>query len=123
MLLVSGIAFSQQNKDPAPFFIENKGRWDSEVLYLYQLGGLNAWITQKGVVYDFYHFKEKQSITPVVSNSFQEKLNSTEYEKYGHVIGVYNKNVNQLQICEPKYPKETYYNYFMGSEEKTGRAM
>ncbi|MGQ9863910.1 MAG: hypothetical protein ACUVRD_05460 [Bacteroidia bacterium] len=36
------------------YFIENTGQWLGEVLYLAWLGGVDVWITQKGVVYDFY---------------------------------------------------------------------
>ena len=36
------------------FFIENKGQWPDEVLYLTRIGGLDAWITKNGVLYDFY---------------------------------------------------------------------
>ena len=43
------------------FFIENKGQWPSEVLYLTQMGGLNTWITTKGMMYEFYKIKKKPS--------------------------------------------------------------
>ena len=41
----------QQNfeNEKKPYFIENKGQWPSEVLYLSQMGGLNTWITKKGM--------------------------------------------------------------------------
>jgi len=36
------------------YFIENKGQWDREVRFLARLNGMNAWITDCGIVYDFY---------------------------------------------------------------------
>ena len=39
------------------YFIENKGRWPSEVLYLARLGGMEVWITKWGVSYDFYRIE------------------------------------------------------------------
>ena len=39
------------------FFIENKGQWNAEILYMTSFGGLNAFITKKGIVYDFYELK------------------------------------------------------------------
>ncbi|MCS7075845.1 MAG: hypothetical protein NZ455_04010 [Bacteroidia bacterium] len=34
------------------FFIENKGQWHSDVLYLCRMGGLDFWITKYGVNYN-----------------------------------------------------------------------
>ena len=36
------------------FFIENKGQWPKEVRYLARVGGMNCWITNSGVVYDYF---------------------------------------------------------------------
>ena len=36
------------------YFIENKGQWPNEVLYLTQMRGLNTWITTKGIQLEFY---------------------------------------------------------------------
>jgi hypothetical protein len=41
------------------FFIENKGQWDGDVLYLCRLGGFDAWITKYGVAYNFYKIKNE----------------------------------------------------------------
>ncbi len=42
------------------FFIENKGQWHEDVLFLCRLGGLDAWITKYGVNYTFYKIERKQ---------------------------------------------------------------
>lgn len=39
------------------YFIENKGQWPSEVLFLARLGGMEVWITKWGVSYDFYRIE------------------------------------------------------------------
>ena len=39
------------------YFIENKGQWPAEVLYLARLGGMEVWITKWGVSYDFYRIE------------------------------------------------------------------
>jgi hypothetical protein len=36
------------------YLIPNQGQWPKEVLFAYKTGGLNAFITQKGVIFDFY---------------------------------------------------------------------
>lgn len=43
------------------FFIENKGQWPAEVLYLTRIGDLDAWITKQGVMYDFYTLEEQDN--------------------------------------------------------------
>ncbi|MEM2137337.1 MAG: hypothetical protein QXI93_05215, partial [Candidatus Methanomethylicia archaeon] len=45
------------------FFIENKGQWHEDVLYLCRLGGLDAWITKYGVNYTFYRIEQDNRIT------------------------------------------------------------
>ena len=56
MILAVSQTFSQSadkalNQVDKKYFIENKGQWDSEVLYLCRMGGLDAWITKSGVNY------------------------------------------------------------------------
>ncbi|MFN7013515.1 MAG: hypothetical protein ACK4ON_04490, partial [Bacteroidia bacterium] len=43
------------------FFIENRGQWHSDVLYLCRMGGLDAWITKYGVNYTFYKVEKTQN--------------------------------------------------------------
>ncbi len=40
------------------YFIKNLGQWPEEVLFLTRLGGLDMWITQKGLLFDFYRIEE-----------------------------------------------------------------
>jgi hypothetical protein len=40
------------------FFIENKGQWHPDVLYLTRMGGLDVWITKYGVNYTFYKIEK-----------------------------------------------------------------
>ncbi|MBX3164787.1 MAG: hypothetical protein KF900_09915 [Bacteroidetes bacterium] len=67
ILLTFGGLFARAEKDMLPttqlpsqqFFIENKGQWHADVLYLVRTGGLDAWITKAGVTYDFYATERK----------------------------------------------------------------
>ncbi|MHB8581411.1 MAG: DUF7948 domain-containing protein [Ignavibacteriaceae bacterium] len=34
-------------------FIPNQGQWNPEVKFLARIGGMNAWITNSSVVYDY----------------------------------------------------------------------
>ena len=48
-------AYEILDRNDRCFFIENKGQWPEEVKYLSKIGGMNAWITDFGVVYDYYN--------------------------------------------------------------------
>lgn len=67
------------------FFIENKGQWPSEVLYLTQMGGLNTWITTNGMLYEFYKTEElkDESTTP---DAMQDKFEHAAYKRWGHRV-------------------------------------
>lgn len=39
------------HRDRAPRFIANRGQWDSTARYLVRLRGLDAWVTDEGIVY------------------------------------------------------------------------
>ncbi len=123
--------FSEKSK--SNFFIENKGRWNSEVKFLARIGGMNAWITDEGVVYDFYkitrhsimedvpHFKsvahlEKDSLTVkghVVKMSFdrlENRSSTAGFTPQGQSAG------NRYEV-QGKNKLEAYYNYFIGNDE------
>ena len=42
-----------------PVFIENRGQWDRHVKFLMRSGGLDMWITDRGVRYDLYRLDRK----------------------------------------------------------------
>jgi hypothetical protein len=61
LLLSPAFAQKSQNgiqhnntKEKSDFFIENKGQWNSEVMYLARINGMAAWITKAGIVYDYH---------------------------------------------------------------------
>ena len=107
---------SFSNLDRA-FFIENKGQWPEEVLYLTRIGGLDAWITKSGVVYDFYKMKEVEKsvvygMDEVVLPGKEEK----EYSRYGQVVRM-ELNKPELPALKPGSKKSGVYNYFIGNDQ------
>src|SRR4051812_24421964 len=40
-----------------PVFVENRGQWNPQARYLARLGGMNVWITDHGMTYDFYRIE------------------------------------------------------------------
>lgn len=86
------------------FFIENKGQWPDNILFLTQTNGLNTWITKQGMIYDIYSLKESDN-----------KIN-----KIGHVVGFKNENQNSEEKIsyETGYQEEGYFNFFIGKDNK-----
>jgi hypothetical protein len=68
-----------------PAFIENKGQWHPDVLYLCRLGGLDAWITKWGVNYTFFKLEEKPS-AEAREPFLHEKFGRREVELIGHRV-------------------------------------
>jgi len=73
--------------------IKNEGQWDPEVRYLARTGGLNCWITSRGVVYDLYRIETTQqpSITGhVVRMEFEGVFEDIHFESIDVQQSVHN---------------------------------
>ena len=79
------------------YFIENKGQWQQEVKFLFKSKNYYAWITDFGIVYDYFDFSEINEIC-------------------GNVIKMRFNNVNSDVTFIAKEESETYYNYFIGND-------
>jgi hypothetical protein len=107
------------NKMDKSFFIQNKGQWDPEVKYLALIAGMNAWITNSGVVYDYYKInKNYEKSKTLKMNSFQkmdfENKNTTIQ---GHVVKMQLVNFESNITGVGNNPREGYYNYFIGNDQ------
>jgi hypothetical protein len=112
---------SQQalNKTDKSFFIENKGQWAPEVKYLARIGGMNAWITNSGVVYDYY------KINRSVDKAKMLKMHPAEKRDYENKNTTIQGHVVKLQLVNPgnnitgvgNNQREGYYNYFIGNDQ------
>jgi len=108
-----------QKSNNKNYFIENRGQWTQEVKYLAKIGGMNAWITDFGVVY--YYYKITRNYTE------EELLQKPEYEQEeyrrkntsvkGHVVKSIFNNNNFSQHFVGENQQETYYNYFLGNDK------
>jgi hypothetical protein len=58
------------------FFIENRGQWHSSVRYLARMNGMNAWLTDFGVVYDYYQYIVDSSSFPPLQNGGRSDFSS-----------------------------------------------
>jgi hypothetical protein len=125
LVLNAGISLAQNvhphslqidRKNKTTFFIENKGQWDSEVLYLARLNGMSAWITKSGVVYDYYKIetdaRHLQDIEQIKKSDRPESLIK------GHVVRMdYGKELLNKEISFSGINKQSsYFNYFIGND-------
>lgn len=97
------------NNIKSNFFIENKGQWLPKVRFFTKIGGMGAWITDNGIVYDFYKIvKEKKEI------EIGKKI------AHSHRIG----NIVKMNFvdCKQNYligsnKLSGYNNYFIGNDK------
>ena len=77
-----------------PYFIENKGQWDSDVLYQVQINGESSWITKNGVAISS-HALEMQLVGVGNDLNTVNTINSTAYVNYliGNDPSKYRRNI------------------------------
>jgi hypothetical protein len=98
-----------------PVFIENKGQWHNEVLYLCQMAGLDVWLTKYGINYTFYKW-EKIPFANTTEDNQRDGWEDVKHNILGHrvLMRLLNHNVNP--VSEGKHKQEGYYNYFIGND-------
>lgn len=110
-LLISTSASINAEKAIENYFIENKGQWHSEVLYLCRINGTDAWITRNGITYDFHRYQKINNPDPSIYDS-----KNTLYSRYGHVVKAEHINHNTGIHTSPARVLEGYHNYFIGNK-------
>lgn len=116
LAIVSANLFAQKIEQPkSQFFIENKGQWDNQVQYLARLGGLNLWVTNSGVVYDYYQVEKDERMH---LESGEPNHQAGEVKRiWGHVISSKFLNTNEHFTTQVFDKSQAYYNYFIGNDE------
>jgi hypothetical protein len=100
-----------------PVFIENKGQWHPDVLYLCRLGGLDAWITKWGVNYTFFKLEEKPS-AQAREPFLREKFGRREVELIGHRVLMKLRGCAAHPQREGRKMLAGYYNYLIGNDPR-----
>jgi gliding motility-associated-like protein len=106
------------SKTDKHFFIENKGQWHPDVLYLCRMGGLDAWITKYGVNYTFYKVEKAPDATKD-NDLFKGKFDHDELENstlLGHRVLFTLQDHNPAPATESRQKQEGYYNYLIGND-------
>lgn len=106
-------------KDEQQFFIENKGQWHPDVLYLTRMRGLDVWITKQGMNYTFYNIERNEKYYSKFNKSIPQRKFNQDIEDeivIGHRVILDFENNNTTPIREGKQKLEGYYNYLKGND-------
>jgi hypothetical protein len=107
-----------RSKADVSTFIENKGQWPEEVLYLTKLNGLNAWITTSGVTYD--HFTIIRQKNPDEFRTLppheREQAERENISIKGHVVRITLENARRTVQASGQDCQTSYHNYFIGND-------
>lgn len=96
------------------YFIENKGQWNSDVLFMTQIGGMNAWITKNGMSYEFYDAEFNNHAS--TSHKIVEKSQSKNYNVSGHRIAFNIIGGNPIGNAHGKQQQTGYYHFLVGDD-------
>jgi hypothetical protein len=91
-------------------FIENKGQWDPNALFLSQSKGLNVWLTRQGAVYDFNRFIR----TP---NAHHARVGHVQ----GHIVRMSFVKARSAALVGQNQTSGVR-NYFIGADRRTWAA-
>jgi len=90
-------------------FVENKGQWDAQALYLSRTPGLNLWITQQGPVFDFNRFVPTSSGP---TSKFQPRTGTM----IGQVVRMSFVDAHPTSVSGLNQ-QPGKYNFFIGSDQ------
>lgn len=108
-------AFGGALRKASEAFVENLGQWDAQALFLARSPGVDTWVTERGVVYDFYRIDRDaraevdttQHLTPRAQDSAKRRGHIVRMEFVGGKPGP----VRGESLLEGRY------NYFIGNDE------
>lgn len=122
LVMLSGSAIMADNQPAthtknSTFFIENKGQWPDEVLFLARLHGLNAWVTKTGVTYDHFKFSQIETNQNITYLSPREKKDAerNNYFIQGHVVKLSFIHGNENPFAKGDKLSPAMHNYFLGN--------
>jgi hypothetical protein len=61
-IYASKLINSQKLNSSSLSFIQNKCQWNENIIYLSELPGLNIWVCDDGLRFEYYEFEEAASI-------------------------------------------------------------
>lgn len=98
----------------SPLFIENKGQWDKQVLFMARCDGYAAWVTQTGITFDYY--RPMGNAVSKSKNSPHELLHHKKTQTEHHVIQMtWDKGLPPSDIVRSNQSR-TWHNYYYGND-------
>ena len=90
-------------------FVENKGQWESPILFRAKFPGGNLWVQQSKFV---FHLQDFSALTKVHGQPIDHVA---EVAKQG-VVHLNFIGSNRVEQVEKSHPTPNYYNYFIGND-------
>lgn len=112
LLLFPLISFSQEiehKHDIYSSFIENKGQWNSDIIFKSKFNGGNLWIQQHKFLFHFQDYSEIEK-----AHSGNKQIISPTFKQ--DVVHLNFKGSNFIDSITKLSPTENYYNYFLGND-------
>ncbi len=94
-------------------FIENLGQWDAEVRFLAHLDGTDLWVTDDGLIVDFYQVETVARET--LSLDFAEASERDPVRRRGRAVKLRFEG-GRAQRIEGRGRRSAYHNYFLGDD-------
>ncbi len=111
-IIVVDAAVIKQVKQSQSVFIQNKGQWSNEVLFLARIKGMNAWVTKQGIRYDFHKVVLDSKDKPTTALS----VDSPKERIYGNVVDMECIGA-KATTDSPNGLQKSYYNYILGRDK------
>jgi|GEM_PF-1850455 len=89
------------------WFVENHGQWPAEARFLATLGSLNAWVTDSGIVYDFYQMRALPG---------SDTARPPTFARHGDVVRMRFAGGGGAAHGTESRRLPGYHNYFIGSD-------
>jgi hypothetical protein len=111
--LVSIFSLSALSQSVQDFsFVQNKGQWNSKVLYRTQVDGGTVYLESDGITYDFVDQQGMQTYFHGHHQQTKKKLGRLKAHAYKvQFVGGSAKKI------EATDPQEGYYNYYLGQDK------
>ncbi|MGI8710220.1 MAG: hypothetical protein ACR2LA_04420 [Acidimicrobiales bacterium] len=95
-------------------FAENRGQWPDEVRFRAQVGGADLWVTDDGLVYDFYVL---DGVRPAADPAARPDPTADEPAAtgHGHVVRMRFEGARTDRVTG-RGLRSAYHNYFLGDD-------
>lgn len=113
-------------------FIENRGQWDAQAQFLARSPGVDTWVTERGVVYDFHRVEaevgsgkskveSREPSSPISSqqssiNNPKNQESRIKNSRRGHIVRMEFVGGKPSPV-RGEGELEARYNYFLGNQE------